>query len=78
MSSPKTLRVSEDKIRDSRIRANLNVFRKKFPTLLSSFSLYNPSEHSRSSLEVFLFHICVLASRAVTQWVRGRIQIASI
>ena len=61
MPSPRTPRVSEDKIRDSWIRANSKVFRVKITILLSSFSLCNPSEHSRSSLGVFLFisHMCL-------------------
>ena len=60
MPSPRSPRVSEDKIQDSRIRANSNVFRGKSTTLLSSFSFYNPSEHCRSSLGMFLFYFtCV-------------------
>ena len=46
---------SRDKIRDSRIRVNSNVFREKSLTLLSSFPLCNLAEHSRSSLEGLLF-----------------------
>ena len=46
---------SRDKIRDSRIRINFNVFREKSLTLLSSFPLCNLAEHSRSSLGGLLF-----------------------
>ena len=54
-----------DKTRDFRIRFSLNVFRRKFSTLLSSFPPCNLVEHSRSSLEGFLF-IRVLASTVVS------------
>ena len=49
MCLPRTPRVSEDKIQDSWIRINSNVFREKFSILLSSFSsiihLSTPDPH---------------------------------